>query len=486
MALASAITCCTVHISREPVARVSECFLSVAVDIAQAVGGRFWGAEARRDLVPGGGRTVAAYDFDRPGLVQLVGALAPAYLRIGGTASDQVYYDLGDRPSPALPEGYRYRLTRTQWDAINRFAIACGLEVVFTLNAGRGPRGSGRAWTPDNAAALIAYTVGQGYPVAMWALGNEPNFFPFAHGLPIWAGQLAADYATLRRLLDDLAPDARLGGPSSPYWPVVGEMLPFLGSFLRRAGGLLDVVTWHYYPQQSRRSPVATRRASARHALSPRFLDTFADCARRVEAARNRHAPHAEIWLEETGNAQCGGEPGLSDRFIAGFWWLDQLGQAARRGHQVVIRQNLSGADYGLLDDASLTPNPDYWSSLLWRRLMGRAVFAAEAMESDPACRVFAHDTPDMPGLRTVLALNLSRERGLQLQFADGLAATAFYLVTADDLLGKAISINGSRPTVDAAGRPTLPPSLRPSEPVELPPASYAFVVLALDSKVVQ
>ncbi len=476
--LPSAAATCAVHLSRAPVAQVSPRFLSVAVDIAQVVGGRFWGAEARREFVPGGGHAVAAYDFGRPRLARLVSALAPAYLRIGGTASDQVYYDLGEQPGTTLPAGYRYRLARLQWDAINRFAIACGLEVVFTLNAGRGPRGAGYAWTPDNAAELIAYSARQGYPAAMWTLGNEPNFFPFAHGLPVWARRLAADYAILREVLRELAAGARVGGPSSPYWPVVGEMLPFLGPFLRRAGGLLDVVTWHYYPQQSRRSPVATRRASAQHALSPRFLDAFAACARRVERARDRYAPQAEIWLEETGNAQCGGEPGLSDRFIAGFWWLDQLGQAARRGHQVVIRQNLSGADYGLLDDRTLTPHPDYWNSLLWRRLMGTTVFAAETAGQNPACRVYAHNTPDLTGARTVLALNLSRVQGLRLQFAAGVTVAACYLVTADDLTGKALFINGSQPTVDADGTPVLPPAAQSAGPVDLPPASYAFVVV--------
>jgi len=469
----------TIHLSRDPIAHISPRFLSFAVDIAQVVGGRFWCAEARCDPVPGGGTPIPAYDFNRPRLVHLVRALSPAYLRIGGTASDQVYYDLSEDASAPLPPGYLYRLTRHQWDAVNRFASACGLEVVFTLNAGPGPRGAGRAWNPENGAELIAYTVAQNYPVVQWALGNEPNFFPFAHRLPIWAGRLAADYAILRGVLRELAPGARIGGPSSPYWPVVGEMLPFLNLFLRRAGPLLDVVTWHYYPQQSRRSPVATRRASARHALSPRFLDEFSVHARRVEAARDRYAPQAEIWLEETGNAQCGGEPGLSDRFIAGFWWLDQLGQASRRGYPVVIRQNLSGADYALLEDATLTPNPDYWNSLLWRRWMGTAVFDAQPANAAPLCRVYAHDTPDVPGSRTVLALNLNREQIVRLQFEAHLAVTALYLVTADDLLGKALFVNGSLPAVDAEGMPVLPPPLHPRGPVELPPASYAFVIVS-------
>ena len=93
----------TIHLSRDPIAHVNPRFLSFAVDIAQVVGGRFWCAEARCDPVPGGGTPIPAYDFNRPRLVHLVRALSPAYLRIGGTASDQVYYDLSEDASAPLP-----------------------------------------------------------------------------------------------------------------------------------------------------------------------------------------------------------------------------------------------------------------------------------------------------------------------------------------------------------------------------------------------
>jgi hypothetical protein len=48
---------------------------------------------------------------------------------------------------------------------------------------------------------------------------------------------------------------------------------------------------------------------------------------------------------------------GLSDRFAAGFNWLDKLGQAAMFNVSVVCRQDLFGFNYGLLaQDGS--PNP--------------------------------------------------------------------------------------------------------------------------------
>src|SRR5215831_1271089 len=103
------------------VAEIDERFLSVAVDTAQVVGGDFWAP-------PGTGaglletRAVDRYDFTRPRLRLLAGALAPAYLRIGGTDADRTVYDLGQGAPARVPAGARWVLTRGRWDEINEFA----------------------------------------------------------------------------------------------------------------------------------------------------------------------------------------------------------------------------------------------------------------------------------------------------------------------------------------------------------------------------
>src|SRR5262249_39250116 len=155
--------------------------------------------------------------------------------------------------------------------------------------------------------------------------------------------------ATARALLDGAAPGSRLAAPASAYWPTVGEVGGFLPSFLSANTAPLDIVSWHYYPQESQRCPVVVRRATPTTLLAPKNLDEIERWADVGEAARASHAPKSEGWLDETGNAQCGGQPGVSDTFASGFWWLDQLGKLARRGVPVVIHQSLTGADYGLL-----------------------------------------------------------------------------------------------------------------------------------------
>ena len=100
-----------------PIAEVSERFLSFAVDSAQALGGVFWDPAGSGEEVP-----VPVYDFGRQRLRRLTSELAPAILRIGGTAADYVYYDVSDTPVSAPPQPYRLLLTRPIWEGIASFA----------------------------------------------------------------------------------------------------------------------------------------------------------------------------------------------------------------------------------------------------------------------------------------------------------------------------------------------------------------------------
>ncbi len=472
-----------------PRATIDPRYLSVAVDAAQVVGATFWSPEAGVEA-PGGTHPVPPYDFGRPRLRRLAGELAPAYLRIGGTTADKIFYDMSAAPVPAPPPHYSAVLTRPQWDGVNEFAMALDYRVVFTLNAGPGPRDVHDAWRPDNAQTLLEYTHEKKYPVALWDFGNEASAYPFTirFGYRISAGQLASDVAVVRKLVDQAAPGALLAAPSSAYWPVVGELLPLYGDFMAKgAGALIDVVTWHYYPQQSRRCLLATRRASPDRMLDPVALDEVDTWAARVESARDRYAQGKPVWLGESGNAQCGGEPGVSDAFVSGFWWLDQLGRVARRGEPVLVRQTLSGSNYGLIDDDTLDPRPDYWTSVLWRRMMGDRVLDATAGR-DPRLRVYAHCTrhgaPDAaPGAVTLAVVNLDPSRGVSLELGAYGDIADVYELSSPDLTSPVIDLNGARLIASSDGSlPALAPAVVSRDAAGLrasfEPATYGFVVL--------
>jgi heparanase 1 len=423
-------------------------------------------------------------------LRRLARELAPAYLRIGGTAADKVFYDLSAAPLSRPPAPYQAVLTRAQWDGVNAFAAALDYRVLFTLNAGPGPRDANDVWQPDNARALLEYTRTKRYPVALWDFGNESNAYPvtMSLGYRVGASALARDVAAARALVSATTPGALLAAPSSAYWPVIGEFLPIYEDFLAAGGGeSIDVVTWHYYPQQSRRCLFATRRASPNRMLDPATLNEVDAWASRVEAERDAHAKGKPVWLGESGNAQCGGEPGVSDAFVSGFWWLDELGRMARRGQPVLVRQTLSGSNYGLVDEDTLAPRPDYWTAVLWRRLVGARVLDASAGE-DSLLRIYAHCTragaPDAtPGAVTVAVVNLDPASGVSLVL-DAFGETAdVYELSSRDLASSEIRLNGAPLAAEDDGAPPpLPPRIvhrcAGGLRAHFAPATYGFVVL--------
>jgi heparanase 1 len=476
-----------------PIAQVSPNYLSFSIDASQVTGGKWWNPSAQSAEMGSGTVHAPVFDFNRPQLDQLTRALGPAYLRIGGSESDKVYYDLsaaGTEPTTP-PSGYQSVLTRGQWDALNAFARRSNLDVVFTLNAGPSSRTSSHAWDPANAAALIAYTHQQNYPVRVWELGNELNIFWFVFGFKaqISTGQYQQDLQTARSLIQQSMPQARLGGEGSAVWPVLGEPLSlfygYLPGYLKQSGGLVDQVSWHYYPQQSRRGPIASRRASPARLLDPKALDEAALWADRMRAWRDQYAPGKPIWLGETGNAQFGGEPGLSDSYLGGLWWLDELGLLATKDTQVVVRQTLSGMNYGMIDDATVSPRPDYWNSLLWKRLMGTEVYPVSVSgENASHLRAYAQSAPSSTdGSVTLLLINIDPQREARVQVGGmGDRPVKRYDVTSDNIFGQQVMVNGQALRVGPDG--SLPDLTALAQPVSMPaeitvhPLSYTFIQL--------
>jgi heparanase 1 len=447
-------------------ATVSDRFLSVAIDTAQLVGGNWW---TPGQTAGGGVGPVPKFDFGRARLIALARPLGHAWLRLGGTDADRTYYAIAGAPPSSPPPNYSWILDAAQIDAASSFAAALDFELLFTLNAGPGPRNAGGPWLPDDAHTLTSHATG----VGVWELGNEVDGYRVVFGLGLSAADYARDLATARTILPT---GSRLAGPASAYFPLAGEATGFLPAFVKAGGSAVDVLTWHYYPQESARCPAAVVPASPTALLDPFALDEIDRWADEVEMARASGAPQAEAWLDETGNAQCGGAPGVSDVFVSSLWWLDELGKMARRGTPVVVRQSLTGADYGLIAEPSLEARPDYFASLLWRQLMSERVLRASVAK--PSLRVYAHCARGSAGA-TLLAINLDAAQPIDLA-VDGVGggAQARYLVGADSPTAPIAKLGDQPLQVAADGTPpALTPQTTHGATLTLPSLSYAFVV---------
>ena len=90
------------------------------------------------------------------------------------------------------------------------------------------------------------------------------------------------------------------------------------------------------------------------------------------------------------------------------------MGSSAKLGFAALCRQDYIGADYGLLDCATGTPLPDYWTATLWNWMVGPTVLSATATGGDSSnLRVYAHCTAKDNGLGdgvTLILLNLAVE----------------------------------------------------------------------------
>ncbi len=425
-----------------PVHAVDDRYLSFSIDISVLAGGYWWeGATNTRGGL--GTVRVPPINLKNKKLDLLVSKLGPAFLRVGGSEADKIHYFQAPQD-----EKNCLVLTKDQWDQLHEFIRRNELKLSFTFKYGLFKRKHHGKWRASEVETLLRYAQQNNQTIDVCELGNELNAYWAFHGITAQprAKNLAVDYHEFTRTILAYMPDAKIIGPGSAFWPKLGETIkPFSNiteNFLKACQNKntpIHIVDWHYYPFQSLRSPVRTRAANVRAFLKPRSLNDFkkyADGLRNLQAA---YIPNASIWTGETGSAQCGGEPKLSDRFISCFWWADQLGQGALCHQSVMIRQSLIGGEYGLIDRLTLKPRPDYWLSWLWKQLMGQSVYKVNTEHH--LLRTYCHDTPYSSG-KTLLLINLSA-RTLDITTKQMGDVQQQYVLTAKRLRSKRVHING-------------------------------------------
>jgi hypothetical protein len=240
---------------------------------------------------------------------------------------------------------------------------------------------------------------------------------------------------------------------------------------LASASGI-DAVSYHYYGALSERC-AGSHAADA--ALSEAWLSGTAQAWAFYRDLRDRAAPNKPIWLTETAEAACGGNR-WSSTFLDTFRYLDQLGRLAKAGVQVVMHNTLAGSDYGLLDELTFRPRPNYWAALLWRRFMGTVVLDS-SVPIGRGLHVYAHCQRRTPGGVTLLVINNDPQGSHELILAN---ASARFTLDAASLQDAAVRLNGAELNADAVDR-TLEAdgTATSSGPVKFAPATISFLAIA-------
>ncbi|XP_020580043.1 heparanase-like protein 2 [Phalaenopsis equestris] len=470
---------------------------------------------------PWGKSSVFNLDLNHPILFKAIQAFGSLRIRVGGSLQDQVKYGVGSlastcdaitKMSGGLFGFSKGCLRMERWDELNRLFQKTGAVITFGLNAlyGRHQAQKGfwhGAWNSTNARDFINYTISKGYPVDSWEFGNELSGRGVAARVD--SEQYGKDLIGLKAILDELYRKSR----TKPQLVAPGGFFDdqqWYARLLEVSGpGVLNAMSHHVYNLGAGNDPHIASKIT-----NPKYLSSFADTFRNVQLTIQRHGPWSSAWVGEAGGAYNSGSRLVSNTFLNSFWYLDQLGMASKYKTKVYCRQTLIGGNYGLLDTQTFKPNPDYYSALLWHRLMGKGVLSVD-ISGSPFLRAYAHCSKQKSGV-VVLLINLSKSEkfsvtvrnDLNVDLAEGsgiekdssfmrdlkqtvswIGETASdasekreeYHLTAKngDFLSRTMLLNGSPLQLNKNGEiPALNPSLvANSSPIVIAPLSIAFVV---------
>jgi Glycosyl hydrolase family 79, N-terminal domain len=421
---------------------VDERFQSYNIEMVEVTGGRFW--KPYRSGASGGHSDLYEYrppiDLADPRLRKLAEALAPVYLRVSGTWANATYFADTDLAPSAPPPGFNGILTRAQWRGVVDFSGAVGAEIVTSFAVSGGTRDAAGAWSPDQARRLLDYTYAVGGRVAAAELMNEPDLV-LTGGMPAGydAVAYASDFKIFRSFVKQNHPEIAVLGPGT------AGTTTFASDWLAASGpGSVDAISYHHYGALSERCGGAS---APEEALSEQWLSRTDQAVIFFRLLRDRFAPGKPIWLTETAEAACGGNR-WDATFLDSFRYLDQLGRLAMAGVQVVMHNTLAASDYGLLDEKTLAPRPNYWGALLWRRLMGNIVLDS-GMPIEAGLHVYAHCQRGTLGGVSLLIINTDRNAPRVLMSA---TTSERYTLDAPSLRDTTVRLNGIPLRLDAKG----------------------------------
>lgn len=460
------------------VGTVDERFQSYNIEMVEVTGGQFWKPYRSKSNGPPTPREASdtplrkdarlyryrpPIDLANPKLRTLAAALGPAYVRISGKWANTTYFADSDEPPSRPPPGFTAILARRQWGGVVRFSQSVNAQIVTSFGVSN--RDAAGRWKPDQARRLLAYTSSIGGKIAAVEFINEPDLAMAGRAQSGYdVAAYARDFGLFRSLIKSTTPDTTILGPA-----VAGES-PLSSDLLAASGQGVDAISYHYYNTVSERCDGTTAPETA---LSEDWLSGTDRALSFFKARRDRFASGKPIWLTETADAACGGNP-WAVSFADTFRYLDQLGRLARAGVQVVMHNTLAASDYGLLDETTLQPRPKYWSALLWRHLMGTTVLDPGA-PVQPKMHVYAHCQRGVPGGVSLLVINTdSASHALKLS-----TASVRYTLDAARLSDNLVRLNGNMLMLGNQNElPTLAGMPMVADTVTFEPATITFLAM--------
>ncbi|XP_043601188.1 heparanase-like [Bombus pyrosoma] len=417
--------------------------------------------------------------------INLARLLGPAYVRVGGTSADCLHFNQTKIVSEKVinpvdgQDISNFTINEIDFENLYNFATKSKLRMIFDLNVLI--RNVNDSWNDVNAKNIISFAKNKGMTLD-WQLGNEPNSFHHVFNRNVSATQLAHDYCHLRELLNEIGyNESLLVGPEVNHVEDTVHMgEQYAKTFLENDKNSVNYVTWHQYYLNG-------REAQLTDFINISIFNYLPKQIKSMQKAIISSGELIPMWLSETSTAYGGGAPKLSDRFVAGFLWLDKLGYSASTGVNVVTRQSLFGGNYAMIG-SDLIPNPDWWVSIVYKKFVSEKVLKLSPISLE-YLRLYAHCTPKkawtgrVPAI-TIYGINLANFpvhvtiQGIPVFHKN--AKVYLYALTSDKLQSRTIKINGELLKLESNGNlpPFRPIVLEPTEQISLPPYSMIFIII--------
>ena len=474
-------------------------FVSYNVEAVEVTGGRFWapyksaaqktaaaGSNAQSGNQPVGlDSSLFQYrqpiDLSNPKLRKLAAALGPAYVRVSGTWRNATYFQNNDdTPLKSPPEGFNGVLTRAEWKGVVDFAKAVNAEIVASVATSAGTRDANGVWTAVQAKQWFDYTKRIGGHIAAIEFMNEPTLLSFG-GVP--KGYDAASFGRDAKIFDAflhrespttiyLGPGSTAEGLPLPSMPG-GRRFEIVSTddLMKATGPIFNAFSYHFYPMPSHRC-LGESGADAKQVLTSDWLDRDLTVYNFYAKERDTYLPGKNLWLTETGEGSCGGDTWAA-QFADSFRLLDQFGSLAQRSVKSIMYNTLASSDYGMLDEETLEPRPNYWAALLWKRTMGTRSLDPGVVPAKNV-RVYAQCMKDSRGGVTLMVLNMDKTSEASLKLP---VAGERYSLTSPDLFSQSVLLNGKELKTAPDGTvPTLQGEASRPGAMTFPPLSITFV----------
>jgi hypothetical protein len=405
-------------------------------------------------------------------------------MRVSGTWANNTYLEAEGEHLSAPPAGFVQVLTRDQWKNVVAFSKAVDAPIVTSFAVSKGTRGPDGVWTTEQAQRRLDLTREAGGSIYAAEFFNEANMPSAAPEMPkrYTAENYGAEFRIFREWARKNAPEMKVLGVGGVGEAGLLKDVPVAAEFgshvstedmMKANPGSVDAVSYHFYGSVSQRClGLGIGTANNADALTPAWLDLTVRDYKYYAALRDTFEPGKPMWNTETAQAACGGSPWAST-FLDTFRYLNQNAALAQLGLQAIQHNTLAASDYALIDRDTLTPRPNYWAAVLWRRTMGTTVLASPQSPS-PALRLYAHCQAGKPGGVAVMALNTGEAPQRLRLGGRGLAWT----MTGQPVDTRSVLINGLAPGLDANGELTGLGGSAVAGNVNMPGRSVAFYVV--------